>query len=126
MKIPDIQNQVSILSKEKTQTIKNETKDKDPKLEQSAKELEALFLSYVLKSMEKTISIESDGKSNNLAKMMFSSVMGKEIAENGGIGLADFIYKSLAETGENPLDAIRKEHNTNYLNIINNLRSSDD
>jgi len=52
--------------------------------------------------------------------------MGKEIAENGGIGLADFIYKSLAETGENPLDAIRKEHNTNYLNIINNLRSSDE
>ncbi len=67
----------------------------EKKLKESARELEGLFISFVLKAMEKTIPREKE--QNNLATMMFSSVMGKEMAEQGGFGLADYLYQRLSE-----------------------------
>ena len=89
---------------------------KDPKLVKSAKELEGLFVSFVLKSMEKTVPRE-DGKKNNLADMMFSSVMGKQISEQGGLGLAKFFYNSLAQQSPKKLAELKEKINTptNYL-----------
>lgn len=83
----------------------NSIKDaRDPKLLDSARQLEGLFISFVFKAMEKTIPGSGEnGSSNNLGKMMFSSVMGKEIAENGGLGLTDFIYQALENNNSGAL-----------------------
>jgi Rod binding domain-containing protein len=99
---------------------------KNQKLVKASKELESIFLSHMLKAMEQTIPRDKSSSSGNLAKMMFSSVMGKAISKQGGIGLAEFIYKSLLETGENPLDKLKSEKDIDALYHINSLRGSDE
>ncbi len=85
-----------------TNTVKSAPKpttDKeDKKLKESAKQLEGLFLTFMLKAMEKTIpKFDDKEQSNNLANMMFSTVMGEDLARKGGMGLADFIYQNMKE-----------------------------
>lgn len=66
------------------------------KLRSSAKQLEGLFLTFVLKAMEKTIpKFDKQANSNNLVSMMFSTVMGEDLAKQGGVGLAEFIYQHM-------------------------------
>lgn len=73
----------------------------DLALREKSKELEAVFLSHLIKVMEKTIPKESSGQS--LSTMMFSSIMGDAIAGSGGIGLSEMIYRSLSEEGTSAL-----------------------
>lgn len=94
---------------------------KDPKLEKSARELEGLFVSFVLKSMEKTVPHEKENQ-NNLANMMFSSVMGKQISEQGGLGLAKFFYNSLAQKSPDELAKLNETLNTPTNYTINPTR----
>jgi len=75
----------------------------DLKLREASKKLEGQFLSLLIKSMETTIPKDDESK-QSLSTMMFSSVMGKEMSQNGGIGLADFIYRSLKTQGTEALD----------------------
>ncbi len=88
-----INNSIKI---DQTETIKA----RDLKLKETSQQLEASFLNFVFKAMEKTIPKTSltGGSDNSLSSMMFSSTMSDAIAEQGGIGLADQIYKSLAES----------------------------
>jgi len=66
------------------------------KLRSGAKQLEGLFLTFVLKAMEKTIPrFDNKQNSNNLVSMMFSTVMGEDLARHGGVGLAKFIYQHM-------------------------------
>ncbi len=83
--------------------------DHDLLLRKKSKELEAVFLTRLFKVMEKTIPRESTGQ--NLSTMMFSSVMGDALAESGGIGLSDMIYRSLSEnesTADKQLDGLKE------------------
>ncbi len=94
--------EISKATLQSVKTIKPEQKpttDKeDKKLKESAKQLEGLFLTFMLKAMEKTVPKFDDKKnSNNLASMMFSMVLGQDLSEKGGVGLADFIYKNMKE-----------------------------
>ncbi|KAA3617592.1 MAG: hypothetical protein D8M58_01465 [Calditrichaeota bacterium] len=84
----------------------------DLKLREASKKLEGQFLSLLIKSMETTIPKDGQNK-QSLSTMMFSSVMGKEMSESGGIGLADFFYKSLKENGT---DALQKLSETGTYN----------
>jgi Rod binding domain-containing protein len=104
----------------------NTRHQKERKLDEASKELEAVFISYVLKAMEQTIPKDKDSSSNNLAKMMFSSVMGKAIAEQGGLGLKEFIFKSLAESGENPIQKFKLNSNLDALYHINSFGGIED
>jgi len=101
MKISDIKmashDGINNLKLKNSSEIKDE---KDLKLEEASKQLEGQFLTFMVQAMEKTIDKEKGD--NNLAGMMFSTTMGKAMSENGGIGLADFIYKSLKENGVRP------------------------
>lgn len=99
---------VSDLSQQAVQfkSLKKEPRpaeERDPKLMDSARKLEGLFVGYMLKAMEQTIPKDADSKSNSLASMMFSTVMGEDIARKGGIGLTDFIYNALKENGQKEL-----------------------
>ena len=76
---------------------------RDLKLKETSKELESVFLTHLFKVMEKTIPKDNtNGSNNNLSTMMFSSVMGESLANQGGIGLSDMIYTSLADNDEIP------------------------
>ena len=98
-------------------------KDKeDQRLKDASKKLEGQFLTFMLKAMENTIPKDQKENSQSLASMMFSSVMGNAISEDGGIGLADFIYKSLKEHGT---DALKNMQEINPLNHLINLKTMD-
>ncbi len=98
-KIADIENKKSADLKD--------IEEEDPKLREASKKLEGQFLSLLIKSMENTIPKDDDSK-QSMATMMFSSVMGKEMSANGGIGLADFIYKSLKVHGNDALSKMQE------------------
>ena len=109
--ISNIQRQISELSKldPKIKNIESDFKplevDKeDLKLREASQKLEGQFLSFLIKSMESTIPKENNKQS--LSTMMFSTVMGKEMSESGGIGLADFIYKSMKENGTEAINKL--------------------
>jgi len=85
-----------------TDTAADLDNKEDARLRDASKKLEGQFLTFMLKAMENTIPKDKDQEKQNLGSMMFSSVMGQEIADNGGIGLADFLYKSLKANGGSP------------------------
>ena len=80
----------------KTKATETAPADDDKKLRESAKQLEGLFIGFILKAMEKTIPKDDKQNSNNMVSMMFSSVMGRELAEQGGFGLSDYLYRAMA------------------------------
>ena len=71
----------------------------EARLREVSKKMEAQFLNTLVKAMEKTVPRENNKQ--NMVSMMFSGVMSKAMAEQGGIGMADFIYNSLKDK-ENP------------------------
>ncbi|NOX90056.1 MAG: hypothetical protein GXO77_13640 [Calditrichaeota bacterium] len=93
MNLPKIDSTLKTIVKPEQ---KPTTDKEDKKLRESAKQLEGLFLTFMLKAMEKTIPKFGDKKqSSNMVSMMYSTVMGEDLAEKGGIGLADFIYRNM-------------------------------
>lgn len=80
-----------------------ENNQRQLQLRKKCVEMEAIFLTQVFKAMERTIPKSSVLKSsNNLASVMFSSVMGKAVAEQGGIGISEILYSSLEEKDNIP------------------------
>src|SRR6056297_1023591 len=80
------------------------------KIKDKAQEMEALFLTQMVKAMRKTVpdnSWSGTKSKNNLASMMFSSVMGKAMAKSGGIGLADEIFNSLKDMNEEQIQELQ-------------------
>ena len=127
MKITELQ--FSAINKDFKHIEKKATADQldmeEQKLREASKRLEGQFLSFMLKAMENTIPKEDNKSSNNLATMMFSSVMGKEVANMGGIGLADFIYNGLKERDLVDLNKLSEESQINpFLNF--NLMDQND
>ena len=93
------ENTIKLKSAEPAIDLKND-RMREHQLRAKSRDLEAIFISQLFKAMEKTVKSSQTEGSNNLSTMMFSSVMGKAVAEQGGIGLAETIYQSLAEKNE--------------------------
>jgi len=55
---------------------------------------EALFMGYLIKSMERTLP-EGSLAGSGLPDLMFNQVMGSALSEGGGIGLAELLYRDL-------------------------------
>lgn len=91
---------------EKKQPTDQLTKE-EAKMLDASRQFEGQFLNFMIQAMERTIHKEGDNK-QSLSKMMFSSVMGKEIAENGGIGLADFIFSHMKKGDKIDFEQINK------------------
>ena len=80
-------------------------KDK-AKLQKVAKEFESLFTSMMLKSMTKnTDGLFGDNSlGGDYFDMIFQNEIASKISEGKGIGIADFIYKKLADKYVDPGD----------------------
>ncbi|GEM_PF-1977995 len=128
MKVTDIIRQDSfhpLKTGEKGTAKKVPKNGEDQKIRESAKQLEGLFLSFVLKAMEKTIPRDEKSSRNNLATMMFSSVMGQAMAENGGIGLADFLSASMVTHSPQEVEELQNKFQQDVLsNMRLNLENS--
>lgn len=111
-KLPDLSNKI--------QSLTNKEMSREIKLRKQSKELEAVFLTQLFKAMEKTVPKNSTtGSKNSLATMMFSSVMGEALADQGGIGLADIIFESLKDKESFPsMDKIKSNDLIDYAQIF--------
>ena len=99
---------------------------RDIKLREASRKMEAAFLTYVFKTLEKTIPKTSiAGKTgNNLSTMMFSTVMADAVSEQGGIGLGDQIYQSLKEMDELPdFEELKLDDLSNTLNTMKFMKT---
>ncbi len=100
----------------------NDNSSRDAQLLKKSKELEAVFLTQLIKSMEKTIPEGLGGGKNTLSTMMFSSVMGDAMSQGGGIGLSKMIYSSLKKMDGLPdLQELGGENYLQTLNILQNI-----
>jgi Rod binding domain-containing protein len=93
---------------------------RDLQLRAKSREMEALFITEMFKAMEKTVPEDATGGAgNSLPKMMFSSVMGDAVAENGGIGLAHSIYTALKAKDQTPdFDRLKDNALLTNLNVL--------
>ena len=89
---------------DKPSEIKTMTEDdiakRDKEIKEASVQLEAIMLKLMYNEMWKTVPKDELFKDDNAMEIyrnMYNEELTKQAAENGGIGLADFIYKQLTE-----------------------------
>lgn len=76
---------------------------KSQKADQAAQDFEAVMISEMLKPMFETIEVDDTfggGKGEEVFRGMLVQEMGKSIAKQGGLGLADTVRAELLKTQE--------------------------
>ncbi|MCF7800545.1 MAG: hypothetical protein K9N34_00870 [Candidatus Marinimicrobia bacterium] len=97
-------------------------KVRDIQLRQASEQLEASFLSQIVKAMEKTVPKNSlSGQQNTLSSMLFSSTMGDALAKGNPTGLSEMFYRALAEKDHGPINAITELKSWDF-NTLHSLR----
>jgi len=96
----------SNMTKYKLHRIKTIETKKSESLEviQVCKEFESLFLNYLLKEMRATVpksSLLDGGQAEQIYTSMFDEQLSQELAQHGGIGLAQIIQRSLMDGKNN-------------------------
>lgn len=94
-------NKINVMSKE-------DVAKRNEEIKEASVQLEALMLKLMYNEMWKTVpknELFSDGNDNamEIYRDMYNEELTKKIAEGGGIGLADFIYRQLTETDPHKL-----------------------
>lgn len=95
----------SSMTEQKLQKMKaTEAKEGESfKVSQTCREFESLFLNYLLKEMRATIpksGLLDEGAAQQIYTSMFDEKLSQELAQHGGIGLAQIIQSSLMK-GQN-------------------------
>ncbi len=98
--LKDVQRKAA--AAENKHVVSEKAKSKaDAKLKEACKGFEAMFLNMMYREMRATVpKDEFFGESNamNIFKDMRDTELTKKIAEGGGIGLGDLLYRQLAPT----------------------------
>ena len=96
---------------------------KDIRADKAAKEFESIFVSMMIKEMRQTQSGEGlfPGDNSDTFGGMFDMLMGQQIAEGGGIGLAYFLKKTANGLGGTPAYELDR---TNQRAALNAYRST--
>lgn len=74
----------------------------DQKLRATCKEMESVFLNYMLTQMRSTIpkvTLMGDNSKTDIMQSMLDGELSKNMAQAGGIGIADMIYRQLSQNG---------------------------
>ncbi len=69
----------------------------------AAQEFEAVFINELLSHMDQGLSTEgpfTGGQSESIYRSLFDDAVAKELAQRGGIGLADNIYREIIKMQE--------------------------
>ena len=89
-----------ILSKIDPTGINKDLLYNDNRLKDACKEFESIFITYLLKSMGKTIengSLLGNSNENKIMRAMHYERLGGEIAGGNGIGLGKMLFEKLKE-----------------------------
>ena len=80
------------------ETDKAQQSKDDKKLRQACKDMEALFLNLMMTNMRNTVQKSGlvDTSKEEIMRSMLDSEMTKNMAEAGGIGIADMLYRQLS------------------------------
>jgi len=73
---------------------------RDKEIKDASVQLEAIMLKLMYNEMWKTVpknELFGDGNAMEIYRDMYNEELTKQMAEGGGIGLADFIYKQLTK-----------------------------
>jgi len=73
----------------------------DAKLKAACRDMEAVFLNLMLTRMRETVpksSLMGNSSGEQIMRSMLDSEMTKNMAQAGGIGLADMLYRQLSLT----------------------------
>lgn len=98
-------------------------KARDLKLRKAAKDFESIFIAQVIKAMEKTVpKSDLQSSSNTLPSMLFSTTLGKAVADQGGVGLSEMIYRSLKARDQlTESNLPMPEHLADPVDILGNM-----
>lgn len=96
----------SNLTKQKLSTAKADKETgQDPKeIKAVCQEFESLFLNYMLKEMRSTVpksDLLDGGQAERIYTSMFDERLSQELAQKGGIGLAQMLEKNLLANQNN-------------------------
>lgn len=72
----------------------------DQKLRATCKEMESVFLNYMLTQMRSTVpkvTLMGDNSKTDIFQSMLDGELSKNMAQAGGIGIADMIYRQLSQ-----------------------------
>jgi len=75
----------------------------DPQLQAACRDMESVFLTYLLKEMRATINKSgfiSGGRAEEIFTSMLDGEVSKKMADAGGIGLASILLKQLSGRSE--------------------------
>ena len=75
----------------------------DTKLKAACREMESLFLTYLLKEMRKTINKSgfiSGGRAEEIFTSMMDVELSKKMSDAGGIGLSSLLFQQLGSQSE--------------------------
>jgi len=79
---------------------KEDLAKRDKEIKDASVQLEAIMLKLMYNEMWKTVpknELFGDGNAMEIYRDMYNEELTKQMAEGGGIGLADFIYKQLTK-----------------------------
>ncbi len=118
-----IENQIKLDSQTDPMSKMGDKEElRNDQLRKKSNELEAVFLTQLIKSMEKTIPEGIGGGKNSLSTMMFSSVLGDAMSNGGGIGLSKMIFESLKKMDGAPeLSEIGTDGYLQSMDIMQNM-----
>jgi flagellar protein FlgJ len=81
----------------------------DKKLKAVCKDMESVFMNMMLTTMRATVpkdSLLGDSNEDGIMKSMLDTEMSKNMAQAGGVGLADLLYRQLSpQTKQSPVIA---------------------
>jgi len=75
----------------------------DPKLQATCREMESLFLTYLLKEMRATVDKSgflSGGRAEEIFTSMLDVELSKKMSDAGGIGLSSLLFRQLGSQSE--------------------------
>lgn len=90
----------------------DDTKDQT-KLKDACRDMEAVFLNLMMQKMRDTVpksTLTDGGNAENIMRSMLDSELTKNMAQAGGIGLADMLYRQLSmATTTTPAAALKNQ-----------------
>ncbi|MDD4556580.1 MAG: rod-binding protein [Alphaproteobacteria bacterium] len=90
------------IEKQKSQMVGMKAQN-DKQAKETAEDFEAFFLSRTMESMFETVSTEGmfgGGNAERIYRSMLINEYGKNIAQSGGIGVADHVMNTILELQE--------------------------
>ena len=115
----DVQQKANATHADNGHIVNEKAADKeDAALKEACKGFEAMFLNMMYREMRSTVpknTLFGESNAMNIFEDMRDTELTKKIAEGGGIGLGDLLYKQLAPTVKAQQEAWARMKDNGYI-----------